>query len=47
MILVKNKFLFLWPKILERMFGDVLDRKQAFLGSKNISFFPVAKLDVS
>ena len=26
----------------EKIFGDVLDRKQAFLGSKNISFFPVA-----
>ena len=41
MILVKNvkifHFLVLWEKSLEKMCGDVLDRKQASPDYKNIS----------
>ena len=41
MISVKNVkffFLFLCKQRLEKMFGDVLDRKQAFPEYQNISF---------
>ena len=51
MILVKNVKIFISCFCLEisldYMFGDVLNRKQAFLDYTNISFYLATKLDVS